>query len=52
MEPHGVRIPNLNPEFPVWVPWIKNLTSTPVDAGSVPGHVQWIKDPALPLVAV
>ena len=28
--------------------WLMNLTRIPGDSGSIPGLVQWVKDPVLP----
>ena len=33
---------------PLVVQWLTNLTRNPEVAGSVPGLVQWVTDPALP----
>ena len=33
---------------PVVTHWVKNLTSIDEDVGLIPGHIQWVKDLALP----
>ena len=34
--------------LPIVAQWVKNLTSTPEDEGSIPGLTQWGGDPGLP----
>ena len=37
---------------PLVAPWVKNLTRSHEDEGSVPGLVQWVEDSALPQAVV
>ena len=41
-------IKNVNLGVLIVTQWVKNLTSIHEDAGSIPGLIQWVKDPVLP----
>ena len=48
MEGNSLETKTAGAGVPIVVQWVKNPTSIHEDVGSIPGHIQWVKDLVLP----